>query len=145
MWLPARTAAPQPPKTSTKVPISSATYFFIPCFAFEGIGRWTIRLPHNVYQLSFPGRITESRLAQGILGIEGKLPAPGSFEVKPPVALLAAHDARMSVACCTTYPFSRSVAPGSGRFVLPANDEAAIDITAGSLNADGPTEAAFGK
>src|SRR5216684_5112317 len=30
MWPPARTAAPQPPKTRTKVPISSATYLFIP-------------------------------------------------------------------------------------------------------------------
>jgi hypothetical protein len=81
---------------------------------------------------------------QGILGIEVILPAPGSFEVKPVVALLAAHDARMSVACCDTYPFSRSVALDNGSFVLPANDEAAVDITAGSLNADGPAEAGLG-
>ena len=61
------------------------------------------------------------------------------------VALAVAHDARMSVACCATYPFSISVAPASGRFVLPANDEAAADITLGSLNADGPAAAGFGK
>src|SRR5712692_10788403 len=47
MWLPARTAAPQPPKTSTKVPISSAAYLFIPCFSFEGLGHGTIAFPHN--------------------------------------------------------------------------------------------------
>jgi hypothetical protein len=58
------------------------------------------------------------------------LPAAGNFEVKPLVALLVAQDARMSVACCDTYPLSRSVAPGSGSFVLPANVEAAVDITA---------------
>src|ERR1700739_1704080 len=29
MWVPARTALPTPPKTSTKVPISSAAYFFM--------------------------------------------------------------------------------------------------------------------
>lgn len=28
--------------------------------------------------------------------------APGIFEVKPPVALLTAHEARMSVACAAT-------------------------------------------
>src|ERR1700719_744951 len=101
--------------------------------------------PTSFSSLDSPVGSPRGRPAQGILGIEGKLPAPGSFGVKPPVALLAAHDARMSVACCVTYPFSRSVAPGSGRFVLPANDEAAVDITAGSLNADGLTEAGFGK
>ena len=85
-----------------------------------------------------------SRRAQGNLGIEVKLPAPGSFEVKPLLALLAAHDARMSVACCDTYPFSRSVALDIGSFVLPANDDAAVDITAGLLSADGPAEAGLG-
>lgn len=58
---------------------------------------------------------------------------------------MVAHDARMSVACCDTYPLSMSVAPGSGSFVLPANNDAAVDITAGSLNAEGPAEAGFGK
>ena len=61
------------------------------------------------------------------------------------MALLVAHDAKMSVACCDTYPFSRSVALESGSFVLPANDEAAADITVGSLSADGPAEAGLGK
>ena len=41
-------------------------------------------------------------LPQGHLGIEGKLLAPGIFEGKPLVALLAAHDAKMSLACCDT-------------------------------------------
>jgi len=61
------------------------------------------------------------------------------------VALPAAHDAKMSLACCDTYPLSRSVAPGSGRLLLAANDDAAVDITAGSLNAEGLTEETFGK
>ena len=36
--------------------------------------------------------------AQGIFGTEGRLLAPGTF--MPPVALLTAHEAMMSVACC---------------------------------------------
>lgn len=80
-----------------------------------------------------------------MLGTDGRLPAPGIFEVKPLAALLVAHDARMSVACCATYPFNMSVALESGRLVLPANDEAAVVITVGSLNADGPAAVGFGK
>lgn len=68
---------------------------------------------------------------QGIFRIEGTL--PGSCDVRPPVALLTPHDAKMSVACCATYPFSMSVALGSGMRVLPANVEAAADITPASL------------
>jgi len=64
--------------------------------------------------------------------------------VNPPVALLMAHDARMSVACCATYPLSRSVALDSGRCVLLANDGAATDITPGLLRADGLAEATSG-
>ena len=100
-------------------------------------------IPHDA--ISDGSEQQGSRPTQGILGIEVKLPAPGSFEVKPPVALLAAHDARMAVACCDTYPLSRSVALDTGSFVLPANDEAAVDITAGSLSAEGPAEAGLGK
>lgn len=37
-----------------------------------------------------------------------------------------------------------SVALGSGIFVLPANEEAAVDNTLGSLNADGPAVAGLG-
>lgn len=99
----------------------------------------------NLLALNQIGIPPDRRPAQGILGIEGRLPAPGSLEVKLLVALLVAHDARMLVACCATYPFSNSVALGSGRCVLPANDEAAVDITAGSLNTDGPAVAGFGK
>jgi hypothetical protein len=36
------------------------------------------------------------------------------------------------------------VALGSGRLVLPANDAAAVEITLGSLNADGLAAAGFG-
>ncbi len=84
--------------------------------------------------------------AQGIDGIDGRLLAlaPGIFEVSPPAALLTAHEARMSVACCATYPCSMLVALGSGRLVLPANEAAAVDITLGSLNVDGVAEAGFG-
>ena len=60
------------------------------------------------------------------------------------VALLAAHEARMSVACCATYPCSMLVALGSGRLVVPANEEAAAEITAGLLRTDGGAEAGFG-
>jgi hypothetical protein len=73
--------------------------------------------------------------SQGIEGIEG-IP-PGIFEVMPPAALLATHDAKMSVACCATYPCSMLVALGSGSFVLPANVEAAAEITDGLLKSDG--------
>ena len=34
-----------------------------------------------------------------MLGTEGRLLAPGIFAAKPLEALLAAHDAKMSVAC----------------------------------------------
>ena len=37
-----------------------------------------------------------------------------------------------------------SVALGSGIFVLPANEEAAVDSTLGSLSADGPAVAGLG-
>src|ERR1700735_1200771 len=37
-----------------------------------------------------------------------------------------------------------SVALGSGIFVLPANDEAAVESTLGSLNAEGPAVAGLG-
>jgi hypothetical protein len=67
--------------------------------------------------------------AQGTWGIEGTLPAPGIFEVRPPVALLTAHEARMSVACCATYPCSMLVTLGCGSCVLPAKVEAAAEIT----------------
>ncbi|MGO9607441.1 MAG: hypothetical protein ACLQAT_29270 [Candidatus Binataceae bacterium] len=70
--------------------------------------------------------------------------APGIFEVRPLVALLTAHEARMSVACCATYPCSMLVALGSGRFVLPAKVEAAVEITAGLLKSDGAAAAGFG-
>ena len=70
--------------------------------------------------------------------------APGIFDVTLPVALVTAHEARMSVACCATYPCSMLVALGSGRLVLPANDAAAVEIRLGSLNADGVAEAGFG-
>jgi hypothetical protein len=36
------------------------------------------------------------------------------------------------------------VALGSGRFVLPAKEEAAADITAGLLKSDGAAAAGFG-
>jgi hypothetical protein len=64
--------------------------------------------------------------------------------VNPLVALLIAHDARMSVACCATYPLSRPVALGNGRCVLPANDDAAVDMTSGLLRADGLAEVGSG-
>jgi len=70
---------------------------------------------------------------------------PPLGSVMPPVALLTAHDARMSLACCAIYPFSIEVASGSGRCVLPANDGAAADSTDGSLSAEGPAEAGLGK
>ena len=63
---------------------------------------------------------------QGIFGIEGKPLASGICGIAPPIAPPAAHDPRMSLACCIAYAFSMSVALGSGRFVLPANDEAAV-------------------
>ena len=89
-------------------------------------------------------RIPASVDRQGMLGTEGRLLAPGIFEVMPLVALLTAHDARMSVACCATYPCSMLVALGSGRLELPANDAAAVDITLGSLSADGLADAGLG-
>src|SRR6202035_5666032 len=59
MWLPARTAAPQPPKTSTKVPISSAAYRFIhpPGFFTNGDSRKRYNLnttsePHGQVRVS---------------------------------------------------------------------------------------------
>jgi hypothetical protein len=85
-------------------------------------------------------RIAASVDRQGMLGTDGRLLAPGIFDV----ALLTAHDARMSVACCATYPCSMLVALGSGRLVLPANDAAAVEITLGSLSADGLAAAGFG-
>jgi hypothetical protein len=60
------------------------------------------------------------------------------------VALEAAHEPRMSVAWCIAYAFIMSVALGSGRCVLPANDEAAVESTPGSLRADGPAAAGLG-
>jgi hypothetical protein len=62
----------------------------------------------------------------------------------PLVALAVAHEPRMSVACCIAYAFIMSVALGSGRCVLPANDEAAVESTPGSLRADGPAAADLG-
>ena len=87
---------------------------------------------------------TRGPAAQGIWGIEGKLPAPGIFEVTPLAALLTAHEARMSVACCATYPCSRLFALDSGSCVLPANLEAAAEITAGLLKTEGVAAAGFG-
>src|ERR1700694_5617894 len=59
MWLPARTAAPQPPKTSKKVPISSASYRFIhpPGFFTNGDSRKRYNLnttsePHGQVRVS---------------------------------------------------------------------------------------------
>jgi hypothetical protein len=89
-------------------------------------------------------RLPASVDRQGMLGTDGRLLAPGIFDVTPLVALLTAHDARMSVACCATYPCSMLVALGSGRLELPANDAAAVDITLGSLNADGLADAGLG-
>lgn len=80
----------------------------------------------------------------GILGIEGILLAPGIFEGRPLVALLTAHEAKMSVACCATYPCSILVALGSGSFVLLANVEAAAEITDGLLKTEGAAAAGFG-
>jgi len=79
----------------------------------------------------------------GIVGIEGKPPAPGICG-RPPVTLPDAHELRISGACCIAYAFIMSVALGSGRFVLPANDEAAVESTPGSLRADGPAAAGLG-
>src|SRR5262249_38694491 len=81
---------------------------------------------------------------QGNFGIDGKLLAPGICWVRPPDALPVAHDPMMSVACCIAYAFSMSVALGSVRCVVPANDEAAVESTAGSLRADGPAAAGLG-
>ena len=58
----------------------------------------------GLYGLSRPAAIrreecSNSEPQYGILGIEGKLSASGIFEANPFLALLAVHDARMSVAC----------------------------------------------
>jgi len=50
----------------------------------------------------------------------------------------------MSVACCIAYALIISVALGSGRCALLANDEAAVESTPGSLRADGHAVAGFG-
>ena len=81
---------------------------------------------------------------QGSFGIEGKPLAPGICGTMPLVALPVAQEPRMSVACCIAYAFIMSVALGSGRCVLPANDEAAVESTPGSLRADGPAAAGLG-
>src|SRR6476646_5830365 len=81
---------------------------------------------------------------QGSFGIEGRPLDPGICGTMPLVALEAAHEPRMSVACCIAYAFIMSVALGSGRCVLPANDEAAVESTPGSLRADGPAAAGLG-
>ena len=94
-----------------------------------------------IHGLSEPGRRGPF---QGILGTEGKLLAPGIVGAKPPVALLAAQEARMSVACCATYCLSKPVALGSERCVLPANMGAAAEITLGLLKSDGEAAAGLG-
>jgi len=72
------------------------------------------------------------------------LPAPGTFEVSPLVASLVAHDARMSEECCDTYPCSRLVALGSGRWTLLANIAAAAEIIDWLLKSEGDAAAGFG-
>jgi hypothetical protein len=81
---------------------------------------------------------------QGSFGIEGKPLVPGICGTMPLVALPVAHEPSMSVACCIAYAFIISVALGSGRCVLPANDEAAVESTLGSLRTDGPAAAGLG-
>jgi hypothetical protein len=76
--------------------------------------------------------------------MEGRLPAPGTLEVSPPVTLLVAHDARISEPCCDTYPCNRLVALGSGRWTLLANIAAAAEIIDGLLNSEGDAAAGFG-
>ncbi len=75
-------------------------------------------------------------------GSEGRPPAPGIFEVM----LLVAHEARIPVACCATYPCSILVALDSDRLEPepPANVAAAAEITPGLLKADGVAAAGFG-
>ncbi len=92
--------------------------------------------PGCTIKRAVPATGPPSRRSQGMLGIEGML--AGSFDVMPLVALLTAHEAMMSVACCATYPCSMEVALDSGRLVLPAKVAAAVDITPGLLRADGP-------
>jgi hypothetical protein len=62
-------------------------------------------------------------------------------EVTLLVALPAAHEPKISVGCCMACASIISVTPGSGRCVLPANDEAAAESTPGSLRAGGPAVA----
>lgn len=81
---------------------------------------------------------------QGIFGSEGKPPALGICGITPPLAFAEAQEPRMSVACCIAYAFIMSVAVGSGRLVLPANELAAAESTPGSLRAEGPAAVGFG-
>ena len=69
--------------------------------------------------------------------MEGKLPAAGILEVSPLVALLVAHEARISLACGDTYPSSMLVALGSGRWTLLANIAAAAEIIGWLLKSEG--------
>ena len=55
------------------------------------------RIEQSILNLTWNTDRPENAPPQGIFGIEGIL--PGSCDVRPPVALLTAHDARMSVAC----------------------------------------------
>jgi hypothetical protein len=75
--------------------------------------------------------------------MEGKSPAPGILEITPLLPLLVAHHARMSVACCDTYPCSRLVALGSGKWTLLASIAAAAEMIDGLLKSGGDAAARF--
>jgi hypothetical protein len=75
--------------------------------------------------------------------MEGKLLAPGILEVSPLLALLVAHDDRMSWACCDRYPCSRLVAIGSARWTLVATIAAAAEMIDGLLKSEGDAAAGF--
>lgn len=65
---------------------------------------------------------------------------PGIFEVSP----LVVHEARISVACCDTYPCSMPVALGSGTWTLLAEIAAAAEIAVWLLKSDGEAVSGFG-
>ena len=91
------------------------------------------------------GRYRLKTADSGRFGMEGTPPlVPGIPGTIPLVAPPVAHEPRMSVACCIAYAFIMSVALGSGRCVLPANDEAASERRRGGYRADGPAAAGLG-
>ena len=62
----------------------------------------------------------------------------------PPAALFTAQEAKISVACSATYVCSMLVALGNGKWVLPENVEAAVEITLGLLKSEGDAAAGLG-